>query len=141
LNKIVDCPTIPPFASILLFLYSIAIYNKTTFEYPGGLGRVTKEAFHAILKKQLKMKRYQLKKRMVDGIPRPKHIRADNWLNLSNLIAQEAKVKQAEKLKQNRAQVKKLSYTRQSEGEVRANLVNFNSFLLVLKVYNVFENE
>jgi hypothetical protein len=30
LNKIVDCPTILPFASILLFLYSVAIYNTTT---------------------------------------------------------------------------------------------------------------
>jgi hypothetical protein len=25
-----DCPTIPPFASILLFLLSVAIYNTTT---------------------------------------------------------------------------------------------------------------
>jgi hypothetical protein len=30
----------------------------STFEYWGGLGKVTEEAFHAILKKQLKMKRY-----------------------------------------------------------------------------------
>jgi hypothetical protein len=49
---------------------------------------------------------------MVEGTPRSKHNRADHCLNLSNLIAQEAKVKQAEKLKQNRAQVKKLSYVR-----------------------------
>ena len=49
---------------------------------------------------------------MVDETPRPKYICADHWLNHSNLIAQEAKVKQVEKLKQNRAQVKKLSYAR-----------------------------
>jgi hypothetical protein len=30
LNKIVDCPTTPPFASILLFLHSVTIYNTTT---------------------------------------------------------------------------------------------------------------
>ena len=35
-----------------------------TFEYRGGLGKVSEEAFHAILKGQLKVKRYQLKKRM-----------------------------------------------------------------------------
>jgi hypothetical protein len=29
LNKIVDYPTTPPFASILLFLHSVAIYNTT----------------------------------------------------------------------------------------------------------------
>jgi hypothetical protein len=29
LNKIVDCPTTPPFASILLFLLSVSIYNMT----------------------------------------------------------------------------------------------------------------
>jgi hypothetical protein len=38
-----------------------------TFEYRGGLGRVTEEAFHQILKGQLKVKRYQLKKRMLEG--------------------------------------------------------------------------
>jgi hypothetical protein len=26
----VDCPTTPPFASILLFLLSVSIYNTTT---------------------------------------------------------------------------------------------------------------
>jgi hypothetical protein len=31
LNKIVDCPTTPPFASILLFLLSVFIYNTTAF--------------------------------------------------------------------------------------------------------------
>jgi hypothetical protein len=29
LNKIVDCPTTPPLASILLFLLSVTIYNTT----------------------------------------------------------------------------------------------------------------
>jgi hypothetical protein len=32
LNKIVDCPTTPPFASILLFLHSVTIYNTTTYD-------------------------------------------------------------------------------------------------------------
>ena len=34
-----------------------------TFEYHGGLGKVTEEVFHIILKGQLKVKRYQLKKK------------------------------------------------------------------------------
>jgi hypothetical protein len=35
LNKIVDYPTTPPFASILLFLHSIAIYNTTALKRSG----------------------------------------------------------------------------------------------------------
>jgi hypothetical protein len=34
----VDCPTTPPFASILLFLHSVAIYN-TTADSRGKGGR------------------------------------------------------------------------------------------------------
>jgi uncharacterized UBP type Zn finger protein len=81
----------------------VKAWVDNTFEYCGGISRVTKEAFHAIFKKQLKMIRYQMKKWMVEGLPRPLHIRADHWLSLSNLIADENKQKQAEKLKQNRA--------------------------------------
>jgi hypothetical protein len=36
LNKIVDCPTTPLFASILLFLHSVAIYNTTPANSIGG---------------------------------------------------------------------------------------------------------
>ena len=45
-----------------------------TFDYHGGLGRVTKEAFDSILKGQLKVKRYQVKKRMQEGKDKLKHI-------------------------------------------------------------------
>lgn len=60
-----------------------------TFEYHGGLGKVTEEAFHSILKGQLKVKRYQLKKRMQEGKDKPKHIRHDHWVKLSKLILEE----------------------------------------------------
>jgi hypothetical protein len=43
---------------------------------------------------------------------------------MSNLISDENKQKQAEKFKQNRAQVKKVSVAVRSEGEVKANLVH-----------------
>jgi hypothetical protein len=43
---------------------------ENTFEYCGGIGHVIEEAFHVILKKQFKMKRYQMKKRMMEGLPR-----------------------------------------------------------------------
>ena len=43
---------------------------ENTFEYRRGIGHVIEEAFHAIFKKQLKMKRYQMKKKMVEGLPR-----------------------------------------------------------------------
>jgi hypothetical protein len=87
-----------------------------TFEYEGGIGHVTEWSFHANLKSQLKMKRYAMKKLMVDGREKPKHIRQDHWVNLSALVAEEKKVKQAETLTQNRAG--------RSEGEVTANLVS-----------------
>jgi hypothetical protein len=77
-----------------------------TFEYRGGLGRVTEEAFHQILKGQLKVKRYQLKKRMLEGREKPKHIRHDHWVKLSKLIGQEKKQQEAEKLRYSRAQVR-----------------------------------
>jgi hypothetical protein len=107
-------------------LLNVKARVDNTFEYRGGIGRVIEEAFHAILKKQLKMKRYQMKKRMVEGLPRPLHICADHWLSLSNLIADENKQKQAKQLKQNRARVKKVSMAGRSEGEVRTNLVHLS---------------
>jgi hypothetical protein len=99
-----------------------------TFEYEGGIGHVTEWSFHANLKSQLKMKRYAMKKLMVAGREKPKHIRQDHWVNLSALIADEKKVKQAETLTQNRAQLKRLSHAGRSEGEITAHLVsNFPS--------------
>jgi hypothetical protein len=49
-----------------------------TFEYRGGLGKVTEEVFHSTVKQQLKVKRYELKKLMLDGREKPKHIRMDH---------------------------------------------------------------
>lgn len=95
-----------------------------TFEYRGGLGRVTEEAFHQILKGQLKVKRYQLKKRMLEGREKPKHIRHDHWVKLSKLIGQEKKQQEAEKLRFSRAQVRRQSSAGRNEAHVRANLVN-----------------
>jgi hypothetical protein len=63
-----------------------------TFEYRGGLGKVTEEVFHSTLKGQLKVKWYELKKAMLEGKEKPVHIRQDHWLNLSKLIADEKKV-------------------------------------------------
>ena len=94
-----------------------------TFDYEGGLGRVTEEAFHSLLKNQLKTKRYQLKKALVAGKPKPKHIRQDHWLNLSKLIMEERKIKEAHKLRSNRAQVKKASTSTQQSDEVVPNQV------------------
>ena len=62
-----------------------------TFDYRGGLGRMTDEAFHNILKGQLKVKKYQLKKRMQEGKDKPKHIRHDHWVKLLKLIGDEKK--------------------------------------------------
>ena len=70
-----------------------------TFDYHGGLGRVTEEAFHNILKGQLKVKRYQLKKRMQEGKDKPKYIWHDHWVKLSKLIREEKKQQEAEKLR------------------------------------------
>lgn len=43
----------------------------STFDYKGGLGYVTKEAFHSLLKNMLKTKRYQMKKTLVARKTRP----------------------------------------------------------------------
>ena len=94
-----------------------------TFEYRGGLGKVIEEAFHSTLKQQLKIKRYEMKKMMVAGKEKPKHIRNDHWVNLSKLILEDRKLRQSEKLKENRALVKKVFSASRSEEEVRANLV------------------
>ena len=96
-----------------------------TFEYEGGLGRVTEEAFHAILKGQLKIKRYQLKKALQAGKPKPKHIRQDHWLNLCRLISEDCKLKEAERLKSNRSQLKRPSVVGRCEEDLTTNLVIF----------------
>lgn len=98
-----------------------------TFEYHGGLGKVTEEAFHSILKGQLKVKRYQLKKRMQEGKDKPKHIRHDHWVKLSKLILEEKKQQEAEKLRYSRAQVRRPSSAGRNEEYVRAQLVSLLS--------------
>ena len=96
-----------------------------TFEYEGGLGRVTEEAFHSILKGQLKIKRYQLKKALLAGKAKPKHIRQDHWVNLSRLISEDRKMKEAERLKTNRASAKRSSLLGRSEDDLTTNVVTF----------------
>ena len=97
-----------------------------TFDYEGGLGRVTKEVFHATLKGQLKIKHYQLKKALQAGKPKPKHIRQDHWVNLSKLIGEDRKLKEAERLKSNRAQVRRPLVVGRCEEEMTTNLVSMN---------------
>ena len=99
-----------------------------TFEYHGGPGKVTEEAFHSISKGQLKVKRYQLKKRMQEGKDKPKHIRHDHWVKLSKLIQEEKKLHEAEKLRHSRAQVRRPSVAGRNEEYVRATLVSVQSF-------------
>ena len=84
-------------------LFAVKDRVDNTFEYHGGLGKVTKEVFHSILKGQLKVKRYQLKKKMQEGKDKPKHIRHDHWVKLSELILEEKKQQEAEKLRYSRA--------------------------------------
>ena len=103
-----------------------------TFEYHGGLGYVTEEAFHSILKGQLKVKRYQLKKRMTEGRDRPKHIRVDHWVKLSKLIDSEKKQQESERMALNRAQVKRPSSAGRTEEYVRATLVSLLSHVVCL---------
>lgn len=101
-----------------------------TFEYEGGIGRVTEEVFHATLKGQLKIKRYQLKKALLAGRSKPKHIRQDHWVNLSKLISDDRKLKEAERLKENRAQVKRSSVIGRGEDDITTNLVSRRPFFL-----------
>ena len=97
----------------------------STFDYEGGLGRVTEETFHALLNNQLKTKRYQLKKALLAGRTKPKHIRQDHWVSLSKLIVEQMKVKEAEKLRENRAQLKRPSILARDSDGLAANLVSF----------------
>ena len=53
-------------------LLNIKELEDNTFEYEGGIGRVTEEVFHATLKGQLKIKRYQLKKALLAERSKPK---------------------------------------------------------------------
>ena len=98
-----------------------------TSELYGGLGKVTAEAFHNILKGQLKVKRYQLKNIMQEGNDKSKHIRHDYWVKLSKLISVEKKQHEAEKLRYSRAQVRTPSVAGRNEEYVRANLVSIQS--------------
>ena len=106
-------------------LLSIKQRVDNTFDYEGGLGRVTEEAFHSLLKNQLKTKRYQLKKALLAGRTKPKHIRQDHWVSLSKLIVEERKVKEAEKLRENRAQLKRPSISARDSDGLAHNLVSF----------------
>lgn len=79
-----------------------------TFEYTRGLGRMTEEAFHSILKSELKSPRYQLKKCMIEGNPKHLRIQQDHSVNLSELIIDERKVLEAEKMSASTADMKRL---------------------------------
>ena len=100
-----------------------------TFEYEGGIGRVTKEVFHATLKRQLKIKQYQLKKTLLARRSKPKHIRQDHWVNLIKLISYDRKLKEAVRLKKNPTQVKKLSVVGRGEDDIITNLVSTRPFI------------
>ena len=91
---------------------------------------MTEEVFHATLKGQLKIKRYQLKKALLAGRSKPKHIRQDHWVNLSKLISDDRKLKEAERLKENRAQVKRSSVIGRGEDDITTNLVSRRPFFL-----------
>ena len=96
-----------------------------TFEYEGGLGRVTEEGFYATLKGRLKIKRYQLKKALQACKTKPKYIRQDHWIKLFRLISEDRKMKEAERLKSNRAQVKRPLLVGRNEEDLTTNLVTF----------------
>jgi hypothetical protein len=106
-------------------LLSIKQRIDNTFDYKGGLGRVTEEAFHSLLKNQLKTKRYQLKNALLAGRTKPKHIRQDHWVSLSKLIVEERKVKEAEKLRESRTQLKRPSISARDSDGLAHNLVSF----------------
>jgi hypothetical protein len=99
-------------------LFSIKQRVDNTFDYEGGFGRITEEAFHLLLKNQLK-------KALLAEKTKPKHIRQDHWVSLSKLIVEERKVKEAEKLRENRAQLKRPSISARDSYEVPTNLVSF----------------
>lgn len=74
-----------------------------TFEYKGGLGKVSERVFHKELKHQLKMKRHYMKKALLARKPKPPHIREDQCVGLSQLIKESRKINEASKLNRNRA--------------------------------------
>jgi hypothetical protein len=106
-------------------LLCIKQWVDNTFEYGGGIRRVTEEVFYSTLKGQLKMKRYQTKKAILLGKPKPAHMQLEHWKNMEKLIKEERKLAEVEKLRNTRAQVKNLSSAGRSEGEVWRNLVWF----------------
>lgn len=82
------------------------------------------DAFHATLKKQVKTRRSQMKKLMVEQKSKMEHIRQDHWLNLSKLMTLEHKKEEAQKLTKSHATVKKPSSVGQTESEMQAKLVH-----------------
>jgi hypothetical protein len=55
-------------------LLNIKVLVDNTFEYRRSLQKVTEEVFHSTIKSQMKAKRYQMKKLMLDGQGKPYHI-------------------------------------------------------------------
>jgi hypothetical protein len=78
----------------MLFNFEARVDN--TFEYRGGLQKVTEEVFHHTIKSQMKAKRYQMKKLMLDGQEKPHHIRQDHWLNLAKFITEARAIRSRE---------------------------------------------
>ena len=72
-------------------LLNIKSRVDSIFEYRLGLEKVMEEAFHSILKRQLKITLYNMKKLMVEGKEKLPHIWQDHRLNLSKLISKERK--------------------------------------------------
>jgi hypothetical protein len=70
-------------------LLNIKAHVDNTFEYRRGLQKVIEEVFHSTFKNQMKAKRYQMKKLMLDGQGKPHHVQQDHWFNLAKLITEE----------------------------------------------------
>ena len=62
------------------------------------------------------------------GQSKPKHIRQDHKVNLTKLISDDRKLKEVERLKKNRTQVKMLSVVGRGDDDITTNLVSIRSF-------------
>jgi len=68
---------------------------------------------------------------LISGRTKPKHIRQDHWVSLSKLIVEERKIKEAEKLRENRTQLKRPSISSRDSNEVPTNLVSIGPIAFV----------
>ena len=101
------------------------LHVDNTFEYEGGLRRVTEDAFLCNFERAAENQAVSTEEGIANRQGKAETYSAETLGNLCRLISEDHKMKEAKRLNNNRAQVKRPSLVGRIEGDLTTNLVTY----------------